>query len=241
MDCVDYIEGRTDSRLLLIADHASNRVPPGIDLAIPEELLGDHIAIDIGAGPLTRALAHRLESPAILGAWSRLIVDLNREADEAGAISVTSDGWAIPGNASLTPEQRADRIERFWNPYHAFIEARITDLRPAMLVAIHSFTPQLASRPEHRRPWQAGILYNGDDRAARIAIPLLRDAGIITGDNEPYSGQELNATMNRHAEARGLPYLSLEVRQDLIGDDVGAMQWAERLAPVITRVAATLA
>src|SRR4029453_4219343 len=182
MDCVDFLPGCPDSRLLLIADHASNRLPAGIDLGIPAALVDDHIAIDIGAGPPPRELGPTLESPAILGAWSRLIVDLNRDAEDPNAIPAVSDGWDVPGNAVLTPERRDHRIDCFWKPYHAFIEAQIATLRPAMLVAIHSFTPQLASRPEQRRPWQAGVLYNRKDGPARIAIPLLRKAGIVTGD-----------------------------------------------------------
>jgi predicted N-formylglutamate amidohydrolase len=239
--CVDFVEGAPGSRLLLIADHASSRVPPGIELGIPAALLDQHIALDIGAGPLSRALAHRLGCPAVLAAWSRLVVDLNRESDEPNVISVSSDGWTVPGNQSLTPQQRDERIGRYWQPYHAFIEASIAAAEPAMLVGIHSFTPQLASRPNEKRPWQVGILYNQDDQAAQIAIRLLLKAGIATGDNEPYSGRELNATMNRHAEARGLPYLGFEVRQDLIADAAGAELWAGRLSPVITTVAATLA
>jgi predicted N-formylglutamate amidohydrolase len=240
-DSVEFVEGGAEHRLLLIADHASNRIPSGIDLGISDALLGDHIAVDIGAGPLTRALACRLDCPAIMGAWSRLVVDLNRECDEPNVIPATSDGWPIPGNEGLKAAVRQTRIERYWKPYHAFIEARMKDSRPAMLVGIHSFTPQLASRPDYRRPWQIGILYNADVRAARIAIPLLREAGLVTGDNEPYSGQQLNATMNRHAEAHGLPYLGIEVRQDLIADETAAGEWAELLAPVIMRVVATLA
>ena len=70
---------------------------------------------------------------------------------------------------------------------------------------------------------------------------MLREAGLVTGDNEPYSGEELNATMNRHAEAHGLPYLGIEVRQDLIADEAAAEEWADLLVPIITRVTAALA
>ena len=241
LDCVEFVEGAADSRLLLIADHASNRVPPGIELGIPAALFEDHIAVDIGAGPLSRALAHRLDCPAVLAAWTRLVVDLNRESDEPNVIPASSDGWAVPGNEALTRAQRDERILRYWRPYHAFIEARIAAAAPAMLIGIHSFTPQLASSPHEKRPWQVGMLYNLDDRAAKLALRLLREAGIATGDNQPYSGRDLNATMNRHAEAHGLPYLGFEVRQDLIADAAGVAQWAARLAPVIASVAAALA
>jgi predicted N-formylglutamate amidohydrolase len=240
-DFVDYVEGGPNDRLLLIADHASNRVPPGIDLGISAALLNDHIALDIGAGPLARALAGRFGCLAILGAWSRLVVDLNREADEPNVIPAISDSWPIPGNQSLTSEERQRRIDLYWRPYHAFIESRMKSLNPAMLVGIHSFTPQLASRPDERRPWQVGILYNRDDRAAAVALQLLRHAGVVAGDNQPYSGQELNATMNRHAEALGLPYLGMEVRQDLIANQIGVDQWGDLLEPIIVQVAAALA
>ena len=84
------------------------------------------------------------------------------------------------------------------------------------------------------------MLYNEDERAARVAIPLLEHAGVITGDNLPYSGRLLNATMNRHAEANGIPYLGLEVRQDLIGNEAGVARWAEVLVPVIRATRAAL-
>ena len=110
-----------------------------------------------------------------------------------------------------------------------------------ILFGLHSFTPRLATRPEEARPWQVGILYNQDMRAARIAIDLLRQAGIATGDNQPYSGQDLNATMDLHAETRGLPYLVVEVRQDLIGDPAGVGLWADRLTPILRMTARALA
>ena len=41
---------------------------------------------------------------------------------------------------------------------------------------------------------------------------------MIVGDQLPYSGKLLNATMNRHAESNGIPYVGIEMRQDLVGD-----------------------
>ena len=219
--------------LLIIVDHASNHVPPEVDLGIDPALLNEHIAWDIGAAPLAEALADRLGAPLILGQVSRLVVDLNREEDAPALIPISSDGHAIPGNAGLDHAAREGRIARFWRPYHRHIEETIEAIRPRLLISLHSFTPQLASHPEQERPWEVGVLYNEDDRAAQVAIPLLEAAGLCVGDQLPYSGKALNATMNRHGEANGIAYLGLEVRQDLIGEPAGVEHLADILAPVI--------
>lgn len=228
------------SRLLLIADHASNHVPDDIDLDIDPALLDLHMAIDIGVAPLGRLLCERLGMDGVFGPVSRLVIDLNREEDADGLIPLESDGFAIAGNKLLDAEGRRSRVERFWQPYHDGIAKRIATARPSLIVSLHSFTPRLSTRPGEERPWQVGILYNRDDRAAIPGIAALRAAGVVTGDNEPYSGKVLNATMNLHAEANGIPYLGIEVRQDLIGDDAGVARWADQLAPVIERVAGQL-
>ncbi|MES2498134.1 MAG: N-formylglutamate amidohydrolase [Pseudomonadota bacterium] len=228
------------SDILLIADHASNHVPPDIDLDIDPALLDQHMAIDIGVAPLGRLLCDRLGIDGIFGPVSRLVIDLNREEDAPGLIPRESDGFAIPGNVVLDAEGRHARIEHFWRPYHQGIARRIADDRPCLIVSLHSFTPRLSARPEEARPWQVGVLYNQDDRAALKGIAALRSAGIVTGDNEPYSGKVLNATMNLHAEANAVPYLGLEVRQDLIADAAGVALWADRLEPVVAEVAAAM-
>ncbi|AGH50989.1 MULTISPECIES: N-formylglutamate amidohydrolase [Sphingomonadales] len=232
------IPGNPASRLLLIGDHASNRVPADIDLGIDPALLNEHVAIDIGVDPLGRALCAALDCPGILGGVSRLVTDLNREEDKPGLVPIASDGHAVPGNA-LDHAGREARIARFWRPYHARVAELIASGLPAMLISLHSFTPKLATSDEPR-PWSIGILYNEDDRAARIAIPLLEAAGVATGDNQPYSGKVLNATMNLHGEGSGIPYLGIEVRQDLIGDEAGVARWAGILAPVIRATADAL-
>jgi predicted N-formylglutamate amidohydrolase len=227
----EVIEGSA-ADILLLCDHASNHVPEDIDLGIALELLDLHIAIDIGAGPVTRALAHRLSAPAILGGVSRLVLDLHREPDHPNLIPKHSDGYQIPGNLQIEFEER---FARFHIPYHATIEDRIARHRPDLILSIHSFTPEL-EQGGTPRPWHVGILYNADERAARPAIDWLRAQGIETGDNEPYSGKLLNATLNRHAEANAIPSIGVEIRNDLIRDEAGVARWTDILAGLATRL-----
>lgn len=232
-DVYREIAGDSASGLMLIADHASNRVPVDIDLGVHPSILDKHIAVDIGIDRLSALVAEALGCPALIANISRLVVDLHREHDNPAATPAYSDGHHVPANAALDEGSRAARIDRFWHPYHRRASAMIDAFAPQMLFTLHSFTPRLETRSEEARPWHAGILYNQDDRAPRIALPKLKALGLHVGDNEPYSGRELNATMNLHAEARGLPYLAIEVRNDLIADEEGARKWAEWLVPVI--------
>ncbi|MES2445165.1 MAG: N-formylglutamate amidohydrolase [Pseudomonadota bacterium] len=221
----ELIEGGARD-LLLLCDHASNAVPGDIDLGIAPELLDRHIAIDIGAAPLTRSLAARLDAPAILGTVSRLVLDLHREPDHPNLVPKHSDGYVIAGNAEI---DREERLARFHVPYHRAIEQRIAAQRPDLILSIHSFTPCL-EQGGTPRPWEVGILYNADERAARPAIDWLKVRGLVTGDNQPYSGKLLNATLNRHGEANGIPSIAVEVRNDLIRDDAGVQRWTDILA-----------
>ena len=229
--------GGGDPRILLLCDHASNHVPADIDLGIDQALLDKHIAVDIGAGPLTRALAAALDAPAVLATVSRLVIDLNRAVDQPGLIPDKSDGHVIAGNAGVDP---AGRIARFHCPYHARITAEIERHRPDLIVAVHSFTPFLETKGA-LRPWDIGILSNLDRRAADLILAMVADRGLIVGDNEPYSGAVLNATLDWHAEANNIPSFNLEVRNDLIADAVGVVCWAEILAPTLTDVRNRLA
>jgi len=225
--------------ILVVADHASNRVPQDIDLGIDPALLDRHIAVDIGVAAVAERLAERAGFAAFLANISRLVCDFNRDEHAPAIVPIASDGHAIPGNV-LSHDRREARLDRFYRPYHAAL-AKLLDAAPAALIlSLHSFTPKLASNPDEHRPWQVGVLYNHDDRAARVAIPLLEAEGLIVGDQLPYSGKLLNATMNRHAEAEGRPYLGIEIRQDEIGDAAGQAAWAERLARICNRVALAL-
>ena len=222
--------------ILIVADHASNRVPEDIDLGIDQALLYLHIAHDIGVVGVATRMVTRPGTAAFLGNVSRLVCDFNREPHAPAIVPIASDGHAVPGN-SLSREAHEARLNRFYHPYHAALAALLDDKPPALILSLHSFTPNLASNPDEQRPWQVGVLYNQDDRAARLAIPMLEAEGLIVGDQQPYSGKLLNATMNRHAEAEGRPYLGVEIRQDGIAGAAGQAVWAERLGRVCNAVA----
>lgn len=224
--------------ILIIADHASNEVPEGIDLGVGPDVMAQHVAIDIGVADVTRQLCAKLGCGAVLARVSRLVIDFNREDDAPGLIPLVSDGIAIPGNQSVDPEER---LAAYYRPYHDAIARTLDAMAQPFILSLHSFTPHLATRPDEARPWDIGILYNRDDRAAQLAIPMLAAAGLKVGDQLPYSGTLLNATMNRHAEAVGRPYLGVEMRQDLVSDGPGVARIAEILAPVILKCRNSLA
>jgi predicted N-formylglutamate amidohydrolase len=226
--------------ILLIADHASNFVPDDIDLGVEPALLNNHIAIDIGVAEVAALLVEGgAVDAAILGGVSRLVVDCNRDEDAPGVLPIASDGHAVPGNA-LDDGAREARLARLFRPYHAHIAATITSHRPAMILSLHSFTPSLAAHPDQARPWHVGVLYNEDDRLAAAAIAALEAEDMIVGDQQPYSGKLLNATMNRHAEANGVPYIGIEMRQDLVSGAAGQALFAERLSRMCSKVALNL-
>lgn len=226
---------------LIIADHASRRVPPGVDLGIDPALLDTHIAIDIGTEALAIALAAALDAPAIIASVSRLVIDMNRDPGAKALIPTASDGHLVPGNLALSQLDRDLRLSAIHTTYHACIAAEIAARRPWLLISIHSFTPQLGIAPDRSRPWPIGILYNADDRAARHALTALAARGLHVGDNQPYSGRELNYTMNRHAEANGIAYLGFEIRNDGLNDAASVLHWASVLADTIHHVRRQLA
>jgi predicted N-formylglutamate amidohydrolase len=225
--------------ILVVSDHASNRVPEDIDLGIDPTLLNQHIAIDLGVAEVAECMAERPGTAAFLGNVSRLVCDFNREEHQPAVVPIASDGHAVPGNALDHAGHKA-RIERFFQPYNNDLAQLLDTMPQALILSLHSFTPRLMSHPEQERPWQVGVLYNQDDRAARLAIPLLEAEGLVVGDQQPYSGRLLNATMNRHAEAEGRPYLGIEIRQDQIETPAQQTAWAARLHRVCNSIAINL-
>ncbi|HEX7777247.1 MAG TPA: N-formylglutamate amidohydrolase [Parvibaculum sp.] len=234
-----------DPGFLVVCDHASNALPPGYgSLGLAAAEFERHIAYDIGAAGVSRRLAGRLGCPAILARFSRLLIDLNRGADDPTLVMKLSDGAIIPANRDVDPFQNAAEFKRrltaFHEPYHAAVAAAIARAQAAgavpAILSIHSFTPVWKGRA---RPWHAGILWDRDDR---LPVPLLQalraKTGLVVGDNEPYSGELKGDCLYRHGTANGLPHVLIELRQDLISDERGQAEWADRIAALVPPIAA---
>lgn len=233
----EIIDGDYDKGMVLLADHAMNRLPPQYGrLGLPDSAFLRHIAFDIGVERLTRRLAAMLGVPAVLGCFSRLLIDPNRGEDDPTLIMKISDGAIIPGNHPMTGEEWQIRLNTYHRPYHRAVEKTLARAsasgRAPLVLSLHSFTPFWKN---FSRPWHASVLWDSDDRAVLPLLSMLREAGdIVVGDNEPYDGALKGDTMYRHCMVPGIPHTLLEVRQDLIGDEAGMDAWARRLAPIFT-------
>lgn len=228
------------SRWLVTCDHATNRVPDWVnagDLGIAPEDMARHIAYDVGAAGLSRRLAERLDGPAILSRFSRLVIDPNRGEDDPTLVMRLYDGTIIPANRTAGPPEVEQRLARLYRPYHAAYADQAGRRPDTVICAIHSFTPCLRGRAP--RPWQVGVLYSHRDE--RLALPLiaaLMATGLQVGDNEPYSGHLDGDSIDRHALGPGRPNVLVEVRNDLIAQPDGQIAWADRLAPILQQVLA---
>lgn len=233
------IDGNPAAGFILLCDHATNRVPSEFgSLGLPASEFDRHIAYDPGAAAVTRALAERLASPAVMSDFSRLVIDPNRGPDDPTLVMRLSDGAVVPGNAKIGDVERRRRIACFHAPYHAAISAAIEEGIAAgtipALVSIHSFTPVWRG---HTRPWQVGVLWDRDPRLAEPLIAALAmDEALTVGDNEPYSGALEHDTLYRHGTRRGLAHVLIELRQDLIADHAGVEAWALRLAQILLEI-----
>lgn len=224
------------SAVFLTCDHASPAIPRRLgDLGLPVAERLRHIGWDIGVLAMARRLSALLDATLVHTGFSRLVIDCNRDPSNPGSIPVTSDGTAIPANATLTDAERTARRAALFDPYHraigAAIDARVAAGRPTVLVALHSFTPQLVSRPVSR-PWHCGT---GDlacrTTGALLRAALIREPGLVVGDNQPYAvSRDSDYGVLVHGEDRGLPAVLLEIRQDQLADADGVEAWAQRLA-----------
>jgi len=232
-----FLHGETrPGRWLVTCDHATNTVPPqvgGGDLGLPRPDMERHIAYDVGAYGVSRHLGELLQGPVIASNFSRLVIDPNRGEDDPTLLMKLYDGSVIPAKRDADAQERERRLNLCYRPYHEKL-AQLAALPHAVILSVHSFTRQLRGRDP--RPWHIGVLYAHDDRLARPLIRLLEAEGdLVVGDNEPYTGHLPGDAIDKHALPHGRPNVLIELRNDLIADEAGQREWAERLAPVLER------
>ena len=222
------------SSFLIAVDHASRRLPRRLgDLGLPAAELERHIAWDIGALEVARRVAAALDAPLLASNYSRLVIDCNRDPRVASSIPTVAESVEVPGNVALSDEEITARRVEIFQPYHERLRERLDERRragrPTILVSQHSMTDVFKGA---RRPMHAAVLYNRDRRfAARVLEVLRREPGLTVAENEPYfMSDETDYTIPQHGEARGLPHVEIEIRQDLIRDEAGQSAWAARIA-----------
>ncbi len=225
------------SEFLLVCDHASRLVPHSLgSLGLDDTQLASHIAWDIGAAGVAKRLSTALDATLLLQSYSRLVIDCNRPPGSASSIPTRSEYVRIAANEGLTTAAKAARVAEIFTPYHAAISTVLDQRRAAgtrtLLVSMHSFTPVYLGQT---RPWKVGLMYRDEQRLGRALLELLRqDDSLHAGENQPYAiSNDTDYTIPVHAEARRLPHVGIEIRQDLITDTHGQHEWATRLAQLL--------
>lgn len=227
------------SRYFLLCDHASSRMPRKLGTLglSPAEVL-THIGWDIGAAEVARAVSAALDAPLVLSGYSRLAIDCNRPPGAAASVPAVTCDVVVPGNAELSPLERAAREEALFWPYHRAAE-RVLAERDArgvrsVILSVHSFTPSLCGED---RPWHYGVMYGKDRRlAAALLDAFATEPALVVGDNRPYHvTDQSDYGVPTYAERPGRPGALLEIRHDLIDSTEGA----RRAAEIVSRVGRT--
>jgi predicted N-formylglutamate amidohydrolase len=229
--------GEPSSPFLIVVDHASSRIPKRLgSLGLPTSELERHIACDIGALAVARMTAEELGATLIAQCYSRLVIDCNRDPNHAASIPTVSEATPIPGNVHISTAEIDARRTEIFEPYQnrigAILQARRTRGRRTILVTQHSMTPVYLGS---RRSMHAAVLYIRDRSFAGLVLAGLReDPDLLVAENQPYAGSdEIDYTIPRHAESRGLPYVELEIRQDLVAEEIGQRAWSRRVCAAL--------
>ena len=234
---VEVVNESGSSEIVLLCEHASNHIPAEYaDLGLDAADRFRHIAWDIGAAAVARGLAARLDAPAFLSNYSRLLIDLNRPLGSPTSIPQRSESTDIAGNIGLATAERQRRAELIFAPFHDrvadHLARREQASRPTRIVAIHSFTPVFLGV---ERPWHAGVLYDKScDFAEGVIRNLRRDRTLNVGSNVPYViSRDDDYAIPVHGEDRGLEAILVEIRQDLVSSATRIDEWIDRLGDAL--------
>ena len=238
-DSYQIINQNYNSNLLILCDHATNRIPKTVSergLGLDDSDLKRHIAYDLGAKKTAGLISKNLNATMICTNFSRLVIDPNRSEKDPTLIMQLYDGIIISENINLSQKQIEFRKEKFYKPYHSAIQKfirnhkKLSDL--LYIVSIHSFNPTIKSGG--KRPWHVGVLWDKDTRLSGLIIEhLSKDSNICIGRNQPYSGTLPGDTLSKHAEKKNIPNVLIEIRNDLILNKTTQIQWARKLSTIL--------
>ncbi|QQG36756.1 MAG: N-formylglutamate amidohydrolase [Micavibrio aeruginosavorus] len=237
----DVLRPQGDSTVVLTCEHAGAYVPRALNMLglLPDDY-GCHYAVDIGARDVTLYLSELLNAPAILGNYSRLVVDLNRDIDHPTTFAPTAEGKPVPGNLDLNEQDKAARISEIYDPYQQALAGLLDRAEAAgtvpLVISVHSFTPVFFN---FHRPWEIAFMYAADGRLSQSLMARFSARGYQVGDNEPYDHRILKGgAINRHAGERRLPATLVEFRNDMISNEKDAFFWAKLLADDLQEILA---
>jgi predicted N-formylglutamate amidohydrolase len=226
--------------LVLSCEHASWTLPPDVDLGVPDDVLRSQASWDHGAYEIVQRLADGVGLPVHAGLFSRMFVDLNRGPDHPDVVPLVSFGAVVPGNAHLTPGDRAARIAAFHAPYWAAVRhdvaARLRDPGAVLHLSSHTFDPALDPAG---RTFDVGVLYDtGHAFEAELAERLLfqlRRAGLDVRANQPYGGLGPAICTSLRVEHAGARYagIQLETSYAVTYAPGGCARVADAIAPFL--------
>ncbi|WP_438753177.1 N-formylglutamate amidohydrolase [Pararhizobium sp. O133] len=230
--------------VLLVCEHASRRLPEKMgSLGLSGEALASHIAWDPGALAVSKLLTESLDAALIHQRFSRLIYDCNRPPEADAAMPAVSEVFQISGNAAISPAERLARTKALYFPFRDalsnFIAARKASGRPPILVTVHTFTPVYHGQ---QRDVEIGILHDSDSRLAdRMLASAEKSPRYAVRRNEPYGPVDgVTHTLIEHGLKNGLPNVMIEIRNDLVRDEVGQKVMADYLTGLLGESLAAL-
>ena len=227
------------ARCLIMCEHAGTAIPKKLNLlGLSDEDVSKHYAVDIGARQVSTKLSELLDAPAIMGNYSRLVVDVNRRLDHQTVFVEHGDEQDISGNIGISDAEKQLRIDEVYDPYHSETARLIgnflrNDIVP-VVISVHSFEKVFYKL---HRLWDVGVLWIQDRRLSMPVIKALEKRELHVGDNEPYDARMARGTaIDKHADEHGFPNVTFEVRNDLIDTDAGATVMAQTIADCLQEV-----
>ncbi len=217
---VQVYRATATSNIIIVCEHGSNYIPAEFhNLGLTEDVCQTHIAWDIGAYEVARALSDLLDATLISPCFSRLVYDCNRGPSSSTAIPEQSEIYQIPGNQNLSETEKRYRISAYYQPYWqqltCLMMQRIHQSLAPVIVTIHSFTPIFK---EFVRTTEIGIIHDADTRLAdRLLQCAKQQTQYQFSRNEPYGPtDDVTHTLKYQAMAHQVENAMVEIRNDLI-------------------------